>query len=705
MRLWPCLIAAIASCLALTGPASAAPVQQPHVQLELVAQGEAPPGGELYVALRQKIDPDWHTFWRNPGDAGEATRLVWTLPQGWKAGEFVWPVPERYPLGPLVNYVYTGEVLLPVPIAVPANARPGETVTLTAQAVYQVCSDQCIPGQAALSLDVKVAAGQPVTDPRWFEPIAKVVAAAPKGGMLEAASELRDGTLRIGVVGEALKGADLSKAYFFPFSQLLIDHAKPQRVERGPDGLTMILTPAPPVPGGPEPSYMGVLSLGERAFEIVAPPGQAPAGSAGGGMVATAMEGGGPDPPLWQAIAFAFLGGLILNLMPCVFPVLSMKAASLALHAHEARTARGQGLAFLAGCVVTFLVLAGALIAAKAAGSAVGWGFHLQSPAVVAVLTMLMLLIALNLSGVFEIGLSAQGVGSGLAARGGLAGAFFTGALAVVVAAPCTAPFMGVALGYALAQPAAVALGVFAALGLGFALPFTALAFAPGLLRRMPRPGPWMDIFKTVLAFPMYGAAAWLVWVFTAQAGIAALPFLLGAGLLIAFGAWLFGLGQASFETRRKLVLQAALPLALVAAALILAPVARSTAAQAPAEGEAKAAISYEAFTPERLAELRAEGKPVFVNFTAAWCVSCQANEITSLSNRSVADAFQAHGVTYLKGDWTNRDAVIAKVLAEHGQAGVPLYLVYPKGGGEPQKLPQLLTPGIVKTALEKAAA
>jgi len=684
----------------------AAPVDAGKLELELVAQGEAVPGSEVYVALRQKIDPEWHTFWRNPGDAGEATKLVWTLPAGWQAGDIVWPVPDKYTLGPLMNYVFSGDVILPTPIKVPASAVPGSTVNLKAEAVYQVCSDVCIPGQTALTLDIRVAGGAPAKDATWFEPIAKVVGEAPKPAGLTAASTVTDGKLRIGIVGEPLKGADLSKAYFYPFSSLLIDHAAAQAVERGPDGLTMILTPAAPVPGRAAEIPAGVISLGDRAFEVAAPAGAAIVSAGGQGLVAQA--GSGPVLPLWQAVVFAFVGGLILNLMPCVFPVLSMKAASLALHAHEARKARIQGLAFTAGCVVTFLALAGALIAAKAAGSAVGWGFQLQSPPVIAALCLLMVLIALNLSGLFEIGVSAQGVGSGLADRDGLAGAFFTGALAVVVAAPCTAPFMAAALGYALAQPAVISLGVFAALGLGFALPFTALAFSPGLLRRLPRPGAWMSIFKAVLAFPMFGAAAWLAWVFTMQAGPTALAFLLGAALLTAFGAWLFGLGQLSTRPVRRVVLQIALPVALIASGLLLAPVAKTAAAPAADEAVAadeKAAVPYEAFTPDRLAALRAEGKPVFINFTAAWCVSCQANELTSLSSKSVADTFSRTGVVYLKGDWTNRDAVIAKVLAEHGVAGVPLYLVYPRGGGEPVKLPQLLTPGIVKSALEKAAA
>jgi thiol:disulfide interchange protein DsbD len=395
---------------------------------------------------------------------------------------------------------------------------------------------------------------------------------------------------------------------------------------------------------------------------------------------------------LVQAIAFALLGGLILNLMPCVFPVLSMKAASIAVHAQHGEKARTQGLAFLAGVIVTFLVLAAVLLAAKAAGGAVGWGFQLQSPPVIAGLTLLMLLIALNFAGLFEIGLSVQGAGDSLASRGGVSGSFFTGALAVVVAAPCSAPFMAGAVGFALAQPAIVALSVFLALAIGFALPFTALTFAPGLLKLMPRPGPWMNVFKTVLAFPMLGAAAWLAWVFTSQVGVRALPFLFAAAILTALGAWLFGMGQRQMALRPRLILQSALPLMLLASAYL---VAKSDRAEAKAEP----------WTPARVAELRAEGRPVLVNFTAAWCVTCQVNEGAAFSSPAVADAFAKTKAVYLKADWTNRDDTIAAALAEHGRAGVPLYLVYPAGGGEPEVLPQFLTPGIVTAALERAAA
>jgi thiol:disulfide interchange protein DsbD len=408
------------------------------------------------------------------------------------------------------------------------------------------------------------------------------------------------------------------------------------------------------------------------------------------------------------ALALAFLGGLILNLMPCVFPVLSMKAASLAGHAHHESKARVQGLAFLAGVLATFLALAGLLLAVRAGGAAVGWGFQLQSPLVIAALALLMLLVALNMSGVFEIGTSIQGVGAEASSRDGALGAFFTGALAVVVAAPCTAPFMAGALGYALTQPAVVALSVFAALGLGFAAPFVAVAFIPAVLHRLPRPGAWMETLKKGLAFPMYGAALWLTWVFAQQAGSIALGQVLGAGVLAAFGAWLHGLAQGRRAAGKAFLVSMIVGLLCVAGALALAVSAALAAkpptatAAAPSSGPGLVA---EAWSPERVAALRAEGRPVLVDFTAAWCVTCQVNEKVALSGGKVAEAFKAQNAVFLKADWTNRDPVIAKALAEFGRVGVPLYVVYPRNGGEPVILPQLLTEGMVIEAIEKAGA
>jgi len=701
------LLAALAALLALTLPATALakPVNTGHIETELVAQEQGVvPGSTVYVALRQKIDKGWHTYWRNPGDSGEPTKIKWTLPAGWTAGEFVWPTPARMPIGPLLNYGYSDEVLLPTPIQVPASARAGQTVTLKADVVFLVCEEVCIPEEATLEIALPVVAEAPKPDAKWGEKIAATLAAAPKPSGLTAAYAVAGETVKLAVTGAPLKGADVSKAYFFPFDGTVIDHAKPQAIERGPEGLTLSLPAGYAFTAGSPPAQLtGVVSLGDQAWEITAAPGPLPAGAGGLGAPASAVGGsaGGLGVPL--ALLFAFLGGLILNLMPCVFPVLSMKAASLASHAHEPRTARLQGIAYLVGVLATFLALAGALIALKAAGQAIGWGFQLQSPAAVAALALVMLLVALNLSGVFEAGTSLQGTGSGLASKQGLAGSALTGVLAVVVAAPCTAPFMASAMGYALTQGAAVSLLIFAALGLGLAAPFVLLSFAPALLRRLPKPGSWMETLRHVLAFPMYGAVAWLVWVLAQQTGPIGLAHALAAGVLAAFAAWLWGHAQRRPPAPIARGLATVVFLGALAFVGLLALEASAPAAADPASPTAE--VPSEAWSPERVAALRAEGRPVFVNFTAAWCVTCQVNERTSLGTKTVAEALTRTNAVYLKGDWTKRDGAIAAALAEHGRAGVPLYLVYGADGSDPVILPQLLTEGMVAEALDKAAA
>jgi len=690
------LVALMSLLLALGGGAAvAAPVSTPHMTSELAAQtAGVAPGSTTYVAVILTAQKGWHTYWRNPGDAGEATKITWTLPGGWRAGDIVWPTPSRLPVGPIMNYGYEGRAVLATPVEIPARASPGQTVQIAASVDYLVCAEVCVPGTAKLSLALPIVAGAPPMDPAFGKTIADALAAAPKPAGLTAAFQHGPARLTLAVAGPPLAGKPDADTYFYPYSDSLIDQAKPQAVERGPNGLTLTLTPGSAFAAGAGPGQAGgVLAVDGAAYEIVATPGPAPAGSAGLGAPS---DGGGLGLPL--AIAFAFLGGLILNLMPCVFPILAMKAAALA-RGGDAAAKRGEGLAFLAGVVVTFSLLAGALIAAKAAGEAAGWGFQLQSPLNVALLCLVMLGAAFNLSGLFEIGTSVQGVGAGLAAGGKLLGSALTGALAVVVAAPCTAPFMGPALGFALTQAPAAAFAVFLALAVGFAAPYTAIALSPGLTRRLPRPGPWMDGLKKALAFPMYGAAAWLLWVLSQQTGPLGLARLLAAAVALGVCAWLFGVGQRARALGGGLIatLGAVVSLVVVIAAVAVGsfePPSQASAANSPG------ALASQPWSPEKLAALRAAGRPVLVNFTAAWCVTCQVNERIAFSSGEVAQAMKRAGAVYLVGDWTNRDPAIAKALADQGRIGVPLYLYYGKGAAAPQVLPQLLTPAILTAAL-----
>jgi thiol:disulfide interchange protein DsbD len=405
-------------------------------------------------------------------------------------------------------------------------------------------------------------------------------------------------------------------------------------------------------------------------------------------VVVSAMPGPAPDPampPLGQILVFAFLGGLILNLMPCVFPILAMKAVALAGHAGRGRA---HAVSYTAGVLVTFVALALGLLATRAAGTAAGWGFQFSSPVFVAGMAWLLFAVGLNLSGVFQVGGSLAGAGGGLARRQGITGSFFTGLLAVLVATPCTAPFMGVAVAAGLAAPPVVTVLVFAVMGLGLAAPYVALASLPGLVRIMPRPGHWMETLKQALAFPMYGAAAWLVWVISQEAGP---PGVLGAAaglVLVGFAGWVFGATQASAVQPRRFG-QAMATIAVLAALAVLSGIT------APPVGAATEKAS-EAYTPERLAALRAEGRPVFINMTAAWCVTCLLNERVAISTDAVQAAFATGGVAYLKGDWTRQDPAITAFLRQNGRDGVPLYVFYPAGGGRPLMLPQILTEGEV---------
>ena len=692
-------LVALFAALAIGAGAAAQSLGPAHVRAALVAETRGvAPGSTLYVALVETIDQGWHTYWRNPGDAGEPTHIHWTLPPGWKAGDIVWPAPKRLPVGPLMNYGFENEAVLAVPLEVPADAKPGATGHLGAKAEMLVCADVCVPQTAELALDVPVTAGAPPADPIWGAKIARALAASPKDRGVAATYQLNGGVLSVAIDDPRLAKAANSNAYFYPDASGLIDQAKPESIDLGDRGATLQAARSPDLKSAPA-QISGVVETDDgQAFEVTASAGPPPPHTGGLGAAASVDRLGLP-----VALGFAFLGGLILNLMPCVFPILSMKAAALVARPRSAG-ARAQGLAFLVGVLATFLVLAGGIIALRGAGQAVGWGAQLQPAIVTASLSLVLLAAALDLSGVFEIGASLQGLGGGLAVRADLLGDVFTGALAVVVAAPCTAPFMGPALGFALSQPTPLALSVFAALALGFAAPFTTLALSPGLLRWLPPPGPWMDVFKKALAFPMYGAAAWLVWVLAQQADPGSLALVLAAAVLVGLAAWIFGAGQRRAAAGRGA--RVVFGLAGAAAALAIAAVALPPYHAPPAAGPAPiaAGVPSEPWSEARLAALRAEGKPVFVDFTAAWCVTCQVNERVALAAGEVSEAFRRTGATYLRADWTNRNAAIAKALAAEGRVGVPLYLVYGTDGGAPKVLPQLLTPGLVARALYAAS-
>lgn len=686
-------------------PAAAGPQRTERIEAELVPMSAwAAPGSTAVVAVRQQIQPGWHTYWRNPGDSGGPTTLDWTLPAGVKAGAIIWPLPHRQRLQSLMNYGYEGEVFLSVPIEVPADAQSGQTLRLTTQANFFVCSDQmCVPDELTLSLDLRVQDGPAPLDPRWGRKIQGVVQTAPRPAGVQARAAFADGRLTLTATGGPLAGAAPKWAYFFPFEGGIVDHAAVQTGQRGPQGLTLALAPGRGLSAqGLTPPLTGVLATDLGAWEISADQGPALPGASGEGVIgdgeaATASAPATTGTAFLQAALFALLGGLILNLMPCVFPILAMKAAALSRSAHHPGEARRDGLAFLAGVLVAFLILAGALLALRAGGQALGWGFQLQSPGVVAALSLLMLAVALNLSGVFHVGAGLQGAGHGPLARlPGAAGAFFTGGLAVVVAAPCTAPFMAFALGAALLMPWPMALAVFLMLGLGLALPYVLVSLSPRLLSRLPRPGPWMETLRNLLAFPMYGAALWLAWVYGRQTADA-LALLFGAGLMLALALWLYGRSQAAVGKGRVAAVGAALSLIAALGLGVLA------ARAAPTSDDAAASSTHlpsQPWSEQAVQAALAEGRPVLVNFTADWCVTCKINEGAALSSPRTAEALRAANAVYLVGDWTRRDDAITRELERHGRSGVPLYLLYTPGQSAPRILPQLLTEGVIIDAL-----
>ncbi|MFT3727576.1 MAG: protein-disulfide reductase DsbD family protein [Terricaulis sp.] len=668
----------------------------PHVQISLISDAAAiAPGEHFKVALVQHIEQGWHTYWRNPGDSGDATKINWHLPAGFAAGDIQWPVPERMPVSFLMNYGYAGEAVFPVSMSAPAHMPADATVTLVADVSWLVCADICVPehGTATLTLPLEAQGRANNADAAR---IAAVQLPQPAQG---------DAHITAGALGTLSFALDAGEAarnfYFFPYDRRAIDHAAPQNARLGAAGVSFSLKPGAAKDLGRAP-LNGVVTFEQRdangawvrqAYEVHATPGAVIEGAAdmpAPGAVIAADSAAAPVAPqadmsVWAAIALAFLGGLILNIMPCVLPVLSIKA--LTFVGGDPVKVRRQGVLYLIGVVVSFVVLAALLLALRSMGDAVGWGFQLQTPWVSAGLALLFFVIGLNLLGVFEIGGGVQNTGESLTRAGGDFGALFTGVLAVVAATPCTAPFMAGAIGMALMQPLLVALMIFLALALGFALPLTALSFLPALRRWLPKPGAWMERAKVVLAFPMFATAAWLVSVLSAQTGAGGV-----IGVLMFAAAIAFALVVARWG-RAWIVVGAA---ALVVAGAFAIPALTARAA-------ASAVQAAEAWTPARVAQLRAQGKPVFVNFTAAWCVTCQVNELGVLRSARVMEGFRDRGVIYLEADWTNPNPDIAAALAAQGRAGVPLYLYYPPGNAAPVVLPQVLSEQTVLNAISVA--
>ena len=632
--------------------------------VSLLAESDAPaPGSTVALAIRMEPKPGWHGYWANPGDAGIPNSIAWRLPEGARAGPLRYPVPERLTIAGIMNYVYEGDHALLTELAVPSGLAPGTKLPVAARIDYLVCTDEiCVPESADVSTILTVGDGaleRRARFDRWREALPRPLGLP--GRFQQDAEEVR-------IAIPVPAAMPIAEAYFFPLTDGAISYSAPQRVSRAGDLLVIETEPGRGATG----QIDGVLKIDDRqGLSLTALPGSVPGG---GARVGEAQRG----PGILFALLGALAGGLLLNVMPCVFPILSLKALSLARSGESARTARTEALAYAAGVILVCVALGGALLLLRAGGMAAGWAFQLQDPRVILFLFLLVTAIGLNLAGLYEL----PGLGIGRDTRGGAGGAFMTGALAAFVATPCTGPFMGAALGAALVLPTAAALAVFAGLGLGLALPFLLLGFVPWLRRRLPRPGPWMQRFRRILSVPMFLTALALAWVLERQAGLGGLALGLAAALVVAAALW--------WARRRHGWLALAPAAAGVTAAILLLP-----GAATPAEVRAKGVLDAEPFSEERLASLRARGEPVFVYFTADWCITCKVNERAVLEREEVARAFRERGVEVLVGDWTRGDAEIGRFLEAHGRSGVPLYLWYGRGQ-EPQVLPQILTPSTV---------
>lgn len=670
--------------------------QESHTQASLLSEVAAMESGQPFdVALRLVMEPGWHTYWKNPGDSGLATTIKWTLPPGFRAGEIQWPTPHLISTPPLMSYGYENEVVLLVTIHPPGDMKPGANVELSAAVEWLECQEICLPGAAKLKLTLPVAKKAVAassletlkifSDARGLRPLAPSQAEEIVSGVTASGDEK---LLRLIVTGKHPWPAG-TKAYFFVDQTEVVDSAAPQKVVLKPGENHFELELTRPASAPKVSKVMGVLTVNGVAVNVFAPVSKRI-------LKPTVSTASGASLILPVSLLFAFLGGLILNLMPCVLPVLSLKVLNLVKQSgQDPRGSWKQGVAFTAGVVISFWVLAGLLLGLRAAGNELGWGFQMQSPVFIFFLIALFFIFALNLFGLFEVGTSLVGVDSGAAQHGGMAGSFSMGALATIAATPCTAPFMGAALGFAVAQSTVTAVLVFTFLALGMASPYLVLALFPSLLRFVPKPGAWMESFKQFLGFLLIGTVIYLLWVFGQQLNLDALAGVMGALLVIALGAWIFGRWVTfSYSPRTRG--------AAAIVALLVTLVGFSWGIRISKALPELGGLTWERYSATRLATLRAEGKPVFLDFTAAWCLSCKVNEAVALNNDAVKQKLISSGIVLMKADWTKRDPEITKALAEFDRNGVPLYVLYGReSGAEPRLLPEVLTPGIVLEALD----
>jgi thiol:disulfide interchange protein DsbD len=675
----------------VVGDGGPGPVKAQHLTAEMVSLAPTiAPGGTLEAGLLITLEEHWHVYWSNAGDSGNPPKITWTLPAGITAGPMQFPIPSRLPLGPLMDFGYEDSVAFPVQLTAAKSVKPGP-IHLDAIVNWLVCREVCIPGKAHLGLNLTMA-------PAGTAPATAQPAVGALGEALTLIPKPLPPSMHYSVVGgkadfvvTLITGDTETDAEFYPFDEDQIQNAADQITEIVPNGIRIRIKRSDDLKTLPA-QFHGVIKLSDtQAYDVSAPvvAGEVPVAAPAIGdstkqvtVVTTAT-----------AIGLAFLGGIILNLMPCVFPVLFLKGLALVQSSGEERSRlRSHGLVYTLGILVSFWAIVAVLLVLRAGGSQAGWGFQLQSPTFIAVLSAGLFFFALSLAGQFDLGLSLTSVGGELAQKQGYTGSFFTGVLATIVATPCTAPLMGAAIGFALAQPAGITFAVFTALGLGLAAPYLLLSFNPAWTRLMPRPGAWMETLKQLTAVPLFATVIWLVWVYgrlyagsATAIGIDQITKLLLCFLLLAVAGWVLGRWPARW------------PAAI--AALVLGAAAIAIPLYQPKDTN----LAWAPYSQQALNAARASGHPVFIDFTAAWCLSCQFNERAVLKSSEVQHQFVANKVTLLKADWTQYDPEITKQLAAVNRSGVPTYVLYP---ASPQAiadvLPELLTKDIVLDAMRK---
>jgi thiol:disulfide interchange protein len=670
------------------GDGGPGPVKAEHLTAELTSLApQVSAGGTVQLGLVLTIEEHWHVYWVNAGDSGEPPDIKWTLPAGMTAEPMRFPAPQRLPLGPLMDFGYEDQVAFPMTLTVSPSMKPGK-VHLDARVNWLVCASVCLPGKAHLGIDLDVVAG-PLPEPPLVGALGSAIASLPKPF---------PATMSVSAIADAnqilvtLKtGSEEEDAEFYPFDQDVIENAADQRLQTLPDGIKIWLTRASTSTSLPKTLHALVELSSSEAYEFTVPVTAATVPAPPSSVKKTSDSSSGPELNAFSAIALALLGGLVLNLMPCVFPVLFLKGLALVNSSSEEKShQRAHGLVYTLGIVVSFWVIVAALLVLRAGGHELGWGFQLQSPAFVAVLAALVFFLGLSLAGQFELGLSLTSAGGDLAQKRGFAGSFFTGVLATVVATPCTAPLMGAAIGYALVQPPWMTFLIFTAVALGLALPYLALTMQPQWTKHLPKPGAWMEILKQATAVPLFATAIWLTWVYAqlhAKDGVNAMLPMLACYLLLAIAGWALGRWPARWGSGIAAVILIALAMAL------------------PTVNVSVTVSQWEPYTQQSFDAARASGDPVFIDFTAAWCLSCQVNEKLVLHSADVESQLTIHHVKLLKADWTQYDPAITRELAAVGRSGVPTYVIYPPGKmSNADVLPELLTKSVVLKAIEKDA-